>query len=110
MSFLVDNMLFTGDSLLVRKTGRTDFQGGSPERLYESIRRMYALPDETLVFPGHDYDGYECSSIGEEKRFNSRLKDGTAKEEFVGTMRALKLEYPKRIDEALPANRRLGLG
>jgi len=109
-SFVVDDMAFTGDALLIRKTGRTDFQGGSAAQLYDSIHeKLYALPDSTRVFPGHDYAGLEMSTIGEEKRYNTRITSRTTQDEFVQAMAELKLEYPKYIDIALPANRKLGM-
>jgi sulfur dioxygenase len=101
-------MLFTGDVLLVRKTGRTDFQGGSAEKLYHSImEKFYTLPDSTLIYPGHDYTGQMMSTIGEEKMYNVRIRENTSLDEFVETMKSVQLEYPKYIDEALPANMKL---
>lgn len=103
-------MVFTGDTLLIRKTGRTDFQQGSPEKLYHSIMdKMYTLPDETLIYPGHDYTGQTVSTIGEEKRYNTRIRADTSLEELKETLENLHLPYPKYIDEALPANMKLGL-
>jgi sulfur dioxygenase len=101
-------MLFTGDALLIRKTGRTDFQGGSPEELYYSIKEvLYRLPDSTRIFPGHDYQGLTMSTIGEEKRHNARIRETTSLDEFVTMMKGLHLEYPRAIDVALPANKKL---
>lgn len=109
-SYLIGEKLFTGDALLIRKTGRTDFQQGSPEKLYHSIMdKMYTLPDSTQVYPWHDYSGQTMSTIGEEKRHNTRITSNTTLEQFVETMQALHLPYPKYIDEALPANLRLGI-
>lgn len=103
-------MLFTGDILLIRKTGRTDFQQGSPEKLYHSIMdKMYILPDETLVYPGHDYTGQTVSTIGEEKQYNTRIRANTSLAELKEILENLHLPYPKYIDEALPANMKLGL-
>ncbi|EKU22823.1 ethylmalonic encephalopathy 1 [Nannochloropsis gaditana CCMP526] len=106
MTFVTDDMkmAFTGDALLIRGCGRTDFQQGSPETMFESIwTQIFSLPHETSVYPGHDYRGRLMSTIGEEKRFNSRLS-GKSKEEFIEIMNNLKLAYPKKIDVALPAN------
>lgn len=105
MSYLIGSCVFTGDALLVRGTGRTDFQGGSPEVLYDSImNRLYRLPGETVLLPGHDYNGFTCSTIAEEKRFNSRIRENTTRGEFVEIMKNLKLDMPKKIHIALPAN------
>ena len=104
LSYLVDDRVFTGDALLIRGTGRTDFQSGSAAELYDSItEKLFALPDETYVYPGHDYRGRSVSTIGEEKRFNPRLA-GKTKDEFIGIMRDLNLAPPKKIVEAVPAN------
>lgn len=109
-SFLIEDMVFTGDTLLIRKTGRTDFQGWSPEKLYQSILdKLYTLPDSTQMYPGHDYTWQMMSTIGEEKKYNTRIRSNTLLEEFVDTMKTLKLEYPKYIDQALPANMKLWL-
>lgn len=109
-SYHIDDMVFTGDTLLIRKTGRTDFQQGSPEKLYHSIReKLYTLSDDTRVYPGHDYTGQMMSTISEEKRYNTRIKADTTLAEVTTTLEALKLDYPKYIDVALPANMRLGL-
>jgi glyoxylase-like metal-dependent hydrolase (beta-lactamase superfamily II)/rhodanese-related sulfurtransferase len=109
-SFHVEGNVFTGDALLVRGNGRTDFQEGSAEQLYESIcDKLFALPDATLVWPGHDYNGHTVSTIGEEKRFNPRIA-GKSRAEFVAVMAALKLPAPRFLHQAVPANRELGLG
>jgi glyoxylase-like metal-dependent hydrolase (beta-lactamase superfamily II) len=109
LSFVVDGAVFTGDALLIRAAGRTDFQNGSAERLYDSItRRLFALPDETKVYPAHDYRGLTVTTIGEEKRFNARIASRT-REEFVRVMSGLNLPAPKKIAEAVPANRACGL-
>lgn len=97
--------VFTGDALLIRGCGRTDFQQGDPVTLYESVhQKLFSLPDETGVFPGHDYKGRTMSTIAEEKQHNPRLGGGKTKEEFVAIMNALKLPQPKKIAEAVPAN------
>lgn len=109
-SFLVEDMVFTGDTLLIHRCGRTDFQNGSAEALYESIiNKLYTLPDNTKVYPGHDYDGVLHSSIAEEKKLNTRVKPNTTKEEFIETMNNLKLDQPKKIKLSVPANLKLGL-
>lgn len=96
---------FTGDALLIRGCGRTDFQQGDPRRLFHSVRdRIFTLPDDTQLHPAHDYQGRTVTTVGEEKRFNPRLGTARTEEEFVQIMGALKLAYPKRMDEAVPAN------
>lgn len=103
-------MAFTGDTLLIRGCGRTDFQQGSPQELYRSVHeQIFALPDETLVYPGHDYKGRTVSTVGEEKRWNPRLALTRTVEEFAATMAGLQLAYPKKIDVALPANLHCGV-
>lgn len=110
VSFLVGDDVFTGDALLVRGNGRTDFQNGSAEQLYESItQRIFALPDTTHVWPSHDYKGQTTTTVGEEKRFNTRVA-GKSKEEFIAIMASLGLPAPKYLQQAVPANREIGLG
>jgi sulfur dioxygenase len=100
--------VFTGDTLLIRGTGRTDFQNGDPRAQYDSIfNKLLRLPDETLVFPAHDYKGETVSSIGEEKAFNPRLKVKSV-DEYVALMNNLNLPNPKMMDVAVPANMRVG--
>lgn len=109
MSYLWRGNVFTGDTLLIDGCGRTDFQGGSAEMLYESVmHKLFALPEETRVWPGHDYRGQSVSTIGWEKRHNARLARHS-RADFVALMAALDLPRPKLIDIALPANRNLGL-
>jgi len=109
MSYLFEGRLFTGDALLIRGCGRTDFQQGSSEKLFESVRnKLFALPDTTIVYPAHDYKGKTSSSIYEEKKFNPRLAETKTKSDFVKIMAELKLAYPKKINEALPANMACG--
>lgn len=108
-SFLLDNMVFTGDTLFIRGTGRTDFQAGSSKAQYDSLfNKLLKLPDDTLVYPGHDYKGDTVSSIGEEKRFNPRLQvSGVG--EYARIMENLGLDNPKMMDVAVPANLKMGL-
>lgn len=108
-SYLIDNMIFTGDALLIDGCGRTDFQQGSAETLYDSIHtKLFTLPDDTIVYPGHDYKGRTSSTIGHEKQHNSRLGNNRSKKDFVELMHNLDLPYPKKIDTALPANKSCG--
>jgi glyoxylase-like metal-dependent hydrolase (beta-lactamase superfamily II) len=108
MAYLVQGThLLTGDSLLIRGCGRTDFQSGDAGALYDSIQRLFALPDTTLVYPGHDYRGHTVSTIGEEKLHNPRFKDKT-REQFQELMANLKLPDPKKMMEAVPANQQCG--
>lgn len=101
-------MAFTGDAVLIRGCGRTDFQGGSSSQLYQSVHsQIFTLPKDTLVYPAHDYKGFTVSTVGEEMLFNPRLtKD---EEAFKSIMENLKLAYPKMIDVAVPANMVCGL-
>ncbi len=108
--FLMEDRVFTGDTLLIRGTGRTDFQNGDSRAAYESLtNKLMKLPDETLVYPGHDYKGWTVSTIGEERRFNPRLQVRSA-EDYVSLMANLKLATPKLMDVAVPANLRCGRG
>lgn len=101
--------VFTGDLLLIGGCGRTDFQGGDPAALYRSVHeKIFTLPDSTIVCPGHDYKGRETSTVGEERAGNARLGGGRTAEEFAAIMAALDLPRPKKIDIAVPANRRCG--
>lgn len=110
ISFLCENMIFTGDALLIGGTGRTDFQSGSAEILYESItQKIFRLPGETIVYPAHDYNGLTSSSVENERKLNPRVGQGKSKAEFIKIMSELKLAYPKKIDEALPANKACGV-
>ncbi len=108
---LVDqSMVFTGDALLIRGCGRSDFQQGDPARLYHSItEQLFSLPDTCAVYPAHDYNGRTRSSVGEEKRFNPRVGGGANEKDFVHYMKAMQLPHPKKIDEALPNNLRSGM-
>jgi sulfur dioxygenase len=107
-SFRMADRVFTGDTLLIRGTGRTDFQNGDPRAQYDSIfNKLLRLPDETLVFPAHDYKGETVSTIAEEKSFNPRLKVKSV-DEYIALMDSLNLPNPKMMDVAVPANMRVG--
>ena len=104
-----ESMAFTGDCILIRGSGRTDFQQGDPRALYRSVRsRIFALPESCLLYPAHDYRGLTVSSVAEEKRFNPRLGGEVGESDYVGYMKNLDLPHPKKIDEAVPANLRCG--
>src|ERR1700712_1007917 len=108
-SYLMGDRVFTGDTLLIRGTGRTDFQNGSARAQYDSIfGRLLKLPDETMVFPAHDYKGDTVSTIGEEKRYNPRLQVRSV-DDYVELMNNLKLPNPKLMDVVVPANMHVGL-
>jgi sulfur dioxygenase len=108
-SFLMDDRVFTGDTLLIRGTGRTDFQNGDPyDQYYSLFDRLLKLPETTFVYPAHDYKGDTVSTIGEEKAFNPRLQV-TSAEEYAAIMNALKLPNPSMMDVAVPSNLTLGL-
>jgi glyoxylase-like metal-dependent hydrolase (beta-lactamase superfamily II) len=104
-------LAFTGDALLVRGCGRTDFQEGDARTLFRSVReRLFSLPDATLLYPGHDYKGRTVTTVGEERRWNPRLGLAVGEAGFVALMAELRLAYPKRIDVAVPANLACGAG
>lgn len=108
-SFLMNDRVFTGDTLLIRGTGRTDFQNGDARMQYESLfGKLLRLPDETMVFPAHDYKGDTVSTIGEEKRYNPRLQVKSA-DDYVALMASLNLPNPKMMDVAVPSNMKVGL-
>ena len=108
-SYILPDRVFTGDTLLIRGTGRTDFQNGDPRAQYASLfGRLLKLPEETLVYPAHDYKGDTVSTIGEEKAFNPRLQVKSI-DEYVELMSHLNLPNPKMMDVAVPANMRIGL-
>jgi sulfur dioxygenase len=111
MTFVLDDrsMAFTGDALLIRGAGRTDFQQGDAHTLYRSIiEQIFTLPDECLIYPAHDYRGLTSSSVGEEKRYNPRIGGERSEADFVGYMQNLGLPHPKQIDVAVPANLQCG--
>ena len=110
ISYRIDGAVFSGDALLIRGCGRTDFQAGDAGTLYDSIHnKLFSLPDDTIVYPGHDYRGFRCSTIGEEKAHNPRLGKNRPKQEFVDLMNSLKLDPPGKIAEAVPGNLECGL-
>ena len=112
LSYVADDESFvlTGDTLLIQGCGRTDFQGGSSDNLYESVHeQLFSLPDSTVVYPAHDHKGRTNSSIRDEKLNNPRLGAGKSKEDFKEIMANLNLSYPKKIDVAVPANMRCGV-
>ncbi len=101
--------VFSGDVLMIRGTGRTDFQNGDPGKSWDSITQtLFALPDDTTLYPAHDYKGWTASSIGEERRFNPRLA-GKTREQYIEIMNSLDLPDPKMMDVAIPANLACGL-
>lgn len=109
-AYRVDGRVFTGDALLIDGCGRTDFQNGDAPTLYRSVReKLFAMPEDTLVYPAHDYKGRRVSSIGQEKTRNPRLGGDKPLAEFVKIMQELKLAYPKFIDHAVPGNLKCGV-
>jgi sulfur dioxygenase len=109
MSYFCEGRVFTGDVLFIRDAGRTDFQDGSPEKMFDSVtRKLFALPDSTQVFPAHDYKGLTSSTIGEEKAHNSKFGGGRTLAQFKEQMAAMKLGQPKKIHIAVPANMECG--
>ena len=109
MSYRVENKILTGDALFIRSTGRCDFQGGSAIALYESIQKLFKLPDTTEVYPAHDYNGLSVSTIGEEKKFNSMIRESFDQKTFIKNVKNLKLSMPKKIKVSVPANQSCGL-
>jgi sulfur dioxygenase len=111
LTYVLDDLsrAFTGDCLLIRGCGRTDFQQGDPHRLYASVHQsIFTLPQACLLYPAHDYAGLSVTSVGEERRFNPRLGGEIGEEDFAGYMLNLGLPHPKKIDVAVPANLRCG--
>jgi glyoxylase-like metal-dependent hydrolase (beta-lactamase superfamily II)/rhodanese-related sulfurtransferase len=111
MTYVLDDasMAFTGDALLIRGCGRTDFQQGDPGKLFRSVRtQIFSLPEECMLFPGHDYRGLTATSVGEEKLYNPRLAEGILEQDFVGYMKHLGLPHPKQMELAVPANLNCG--
>ncbi|MFN4263892.1 MAG: MBL fold metallo-hydrolase [Thioalkalivibrionaceae bacterium] len=113
-AFLLDqgglHLLFSGDALLIEACGRTDFQSGDAKTLWNSVQsKFFTLPDETLVYPAHDYEDRQITTIGQEKLRNPRLKTGRTEAEFIKIMEEMDLPYPKKIDWALPGNEGCGI-
>lgn len=110
ITYLIEGAAFTGDTLFVRDCGRTDFQLGSNEQMYHSLtEKLFTLPEDTLVFPAHDYKGFTQSTIGEEKSFNARVGEGKTYQDFCTIMDNLNLPSPKRLDISVPGNLKCGL-
>lgn len=110
VSYALPDRVFTGDAMLIGGCGRTDFQQGDAGQLYDSIQsKLFTLPPDTLVYPGHDYNGNTVSTIRQEMQKNPRLGGGKSREAFITLMNELKLPYPKHIDSALPANMACGV-
>uniref|UniRef100_A0A0K0F5K2 Persulfide dioxygenase ETHE1, mitochondrial n=1 Tax=Strongyloides venezuelensis TaxID=75913 RepID=A0A0K0F5K2_STRVS len=110
MTIISDDLesAFTGDTLLIRSCGRTDFQEGSADKLYDSVyNNIFTLPDHYKLYPAHDYNGVTYTTVEEEKKYNPRLTQN--KEKFIETMNNLNLPYPKQIDKAVPANMKCGV-
>lgn len=108
-SYVLSGAVFTGDTLFIRGNGRTDLQGGSAEKLFDSVhQKLFTLPDDTIVYPGHDYNGRVSSTIGEEKRYNERLNLSVSRAQFVETMSRRNTPRPAKMDVALPANMKAG--
>jgi glyoxylase-like metal-dependent hydrolase (beta-lactamase superfamily II)/rhodanese-related sulfurtransferase len=111
LTYVLDDrsMAFTGDCLMVRGSGRTDFQEGDPGAMYRSVhQQLFSLPDSCLLYPAHDYRGLTVTSVGEERRFNPRLGGEIGEADFTGYMRNLRLAHPKKMDVAVPANLKCG--
>jgi glyoxylase-like metal-dependent hydrolase (beta-lactamase superfamily II)/rhodanese-related sulfurtransferase len=111
MTYVLDDrsMAFTGDAVLIRGCGRTDFQQGNPHTLFRSVReQVFSLPDACLIYPAHDYRGLTASSVGEEKRYNPRLAESVGEGDFTGYMNHLGLAHPKQMEVAVPANLQCG--
>lgn len=109
ITYQIEGAVFTGDTLFVRDCGRTDFQLGSNEAMFDSLtNKLFTLPPETLVFPAHDYKGFSQSTIGEEREFNVRAGGGKTYEDFSTIMNSLNLPNPKRLDISVPGNLKCG--
>lgn len=110
MSYFCEGNLFTGDTLMINGCGRTDFQEGSSEKLFHSVReKLFKYPDHTIVYPAHDYKGLTSTTIGEQKNSNPRIGLNISKDEFISIMANLKLSPPKNIEENVPRNLKCGL-
>jgi sulfur dioxygenase len=110
MSYFFEGHLFTGDTLMINGCGRTDFQDGSSDKLFHSVReKLFKYPDNTVVYPAHDYKGLTSTTIGEQKKSNPRIGLNVSKDQFIEIMANLKLSPPKNIEENLPRNLKCGL-
>ena len=110
VSYYVDGYLFTGDTLFIGGTGRTDFQGGSSENTYDSVtKKIFTYSDDTIIYPGHNYQGLTCSTVLEEKQTNPNVGINVSKEQFIKNEKNIKRPYPKKFDVAVPANMECGL-
>lgn len=110
MSYFCEGHLFTGDALMINGCGRTDFQEGSSDKLFHSVReKLFKYPDSTIVYPAHDYKGLTSTTIGEQKKSNPRIGLNITKEEFISIMANLNLSPPKKIEENVPRNLKCGL-
>ncbi len=108
-SYYIEGYIFTGDTLFIDGTGRTDFQGGSSSDTYDSVtQKIFKFPDNTTVYPGHNYNGFTCSTIAEEKKSNPNVGLDIKKEDFILNESKKERPYPKRFDVAVPANMRCG--
>ena len=108
-TYFIDNKLFTGDTLFIGGTGRTDFQGGSAEDTFESCRnKLFIYSDSTLVYPAHNYEGFTVSTVGEERSWNPNVGDGTTKQGFINNENKKDRPYPRRFDVSVPANMKCG--
>ena len=108
-SYYIEGYIFTGDTLFIDGTGRTDFQGGSSSDTYDSItQKIFKFPDHTVVYPGHNYNGFTCSTIAEEKKSNPNVGLHITKEDFILNESKKERPYPKKFDVAVPANMRCG--
>ena len=108
-SYQIENYIFTGDTLFIEGTGRTDFQGGSSSNVYDSVRnKIFCFPDDTIVYPAHNYQGLNMSTISYEKKYNPNVGDSVSKEEFIENEKNKKRPHPKKIDIAVPANLKCG--
>jgi sulfur dioxygenase len=109
LSLYTKGMVFTGDLLFIRGTGRTDFQQGDAHKMYHNIKsKIFNLPLDTKIYPGHDYKGMTYSTIELEKKFNPRINDSISEERFIEIMSELKLAPPKKLESAVPANLKCG--
>ena len=108
-SYFVEKYVFTGDTLFIGGTGRTDFQGGSSSDVYDSVKnKIFCFPDDTIVYPAHNYQGLNMSTISYEKKYNPNVGDHILKEDFINNEKNKKRPHPKRIDVAVPANLKCG--